>query len=51
STTDGEPDSTIVFVVTGTTDDGVRAALRALRAGSCQFYLACAVDRDGQVMR
>ncbi|MBC7461921.1 MAG: hypothetical protein H7287_11210, partial [Thermoleophilia bacterium] len=47
STTDGEPDSTIVFVVTGTTDDGVRAALRALRAGSCQFYLACAVDRDG----
>lgn len=51
STTDGEPDSTIVFVVTGTTDDGVRAALRALRSGACQFYLACAVDRDGMVIR
>ena len=51
STTDGEPDSTIVFVVTGTTDDGVRAALRALRSGACQFYLSCAVDRDGSVIR
>lgn len=51
STTDGEPDSPLVFVVSGITDDGVRAALRALRVGACQFYLACAVDRDGRVIR
>ncbi|MCW2950477.1 MAG: rane protein [Thermoleophilia bacterium] len=51
STIDGQPDSTLVYVVTGTTDEGVRAALRALRSGGCQFYLACAVDRDGEVIR
>jgi hypothetical protein len=51
STTDGEPDSPLVFVVSGITDEGVRAALRALRVGACQFYLACAVDRDGRVLR
>jgi hypothetical protein len=51
STHDAEPDGTLVFVVTGTTDDGVRAAARALRSGGCQFYLACAVDRDGRVLR
>ncbi len=51
ATTDGEPDGTIAFVITGTTDDGVRAAARALRSGACQFYLACAVDRDGHVVR
>lgn len=51
TTTDAEPDSTVVFVVTGTTDRGVRGALRALASGSCQYYLACAVDRDGDVVR
>jgi hypothetical protein len=51
TTTDAEPDSTLVFVVTGTTERGVRGALRALAAGSCQYYLACAVDRDGDVVR
>ncbi|MCW2928818.1 MAG: hypothetical protein JWM86_2786 [Thermoleophilia bacterium] len=51
STTDGEPDGTLVFLITGTTDEGVHAAARALRSGSCQFYLACAVDREGRVIR
>lgn len=51
STTDAQADGTLVFLVTGTTDDGVRAALRALRSGGCQFFLACAVDRDGNVLR
>lgn len=51
STTDGEPDGTLVFVVTGITDEGVHAAARALRSGACQFYLACAVDREGRVIR
>lgn len=51
STTDGEPDGTLVFLVTGTTDEGVHAAARALRSGACQFYIACAVDRDGRVIR
>jgi hypothetical protein len=51
STADGEPDGTLVFVVSGITDEGVRAALRALRVGACQFYLACAVDREGRVLR
>lgn len=51
ATTDGEPDGTLVFVITGTTDEGVHAAARALRSGACQFYLACAVDRDGRVIR
>ena len=51
STTDGEPDGTLVFVITGITDEGVHAAARALRSGACQFYLACAVDRDGRVIR
>ena len=51
STHDGEPDGTIVFVVSGITDEGVRAAARALRVGACQFYLACAVDREGRVLR
>lgn len=51
ATTDGEPDGTLVFVVTGITDEGVRAAARALRSGACQFYLACAVDREGRVIR
>lgn len=50
ATTDSEPDGTLVFVVTGITDEGVRAAARALRSGACQFYLACAVDRDGRVI-
>lgn len=50
ATTDGEPDGTLVFVVTGITDEGVRAAARALRSGACQFYLACAVDREGRVI-
>ncbi|MCW2925362.1 MAG: hypothetical protein JWM98_2766, partial [Thermoleophilia bacterium] len=50
ATTDGEPDGTIAFVITGTTDEGVHAAARALRTGQCQFYLACAVDRDGRVI-
>lgn len=51
ATTDGEPDGTLAFVVTGITDEGVHAAARALRSGACQFYLACAVDRDGRVIR
>lgn len=51
STHDGEPDGTIVFLVTGITDEGVHAAARALRSGACQFYLACAVDRNGRVIR
>lgn len=51
STHDGEPDGTLVFLVTGITDEGVRAAARALRSGACQFYLACAVDREGRVIR
>ncbi|MCW2961629.1 MAG: hypothetical protein JWM90_2016 [Thermoleophilia bacterium] len=51
STTDGESDGTIVFLVTGITDEGVRAAARALRSGACQFYVACAVDREGTVIR
>lgn len=51
STVDGEPDGTLVFLVTGTTDEGVHAAARALRSGACQFYLACAVDREGRVIR
>jgi hypothetical protein len=51
ATTDGEPDGTLAFVITGTTDEGVRAAARALRSGACQFYLACAVDREGRVVR
>lgn len=51
STVDGEPDGAIVFVVTGITDDGVRAAARTLRSGGCQFFLACAVDREGRVIR
>ena len=50
STIDGEPDSTLVFVVTGLTDRGVKAASRALRSGACQFYIACAVDRSGAVI-
>jgi hypothetical protein len=51
ATVDGEPDGTLAFVVTGLTDEGVHAAARALRSGACQFYLACAVDRDGHVIR
>lgn len=51
ATHDGEPDGTLVFVVTGTTDEGVHAAARALRSGACQFYIACAVDREGRVIR
>ncbi|MEO6867084.1 MAG: hypothetical protein ABI200_03605 [Gaiellales bacterium] len=51
STHDGEPDGTIVYLVTGITDEGVHAAARALRSGACQFYLACAVDREGRVIR
>lgn len=51
STIDGEPDSPIVFLITGVTDEGVRAAVRALHSGACQFYLACAVDRSGVVIR
>lgn len=49
-TVDGEPDGTLVFLVTGTTDEGVHAAARALRSGACQFYLACLVRRDGSVI-
>ncbi len=51
ATTDGEPDGTLVFVVTGITDEGVHAAARALRSGACQFYIACAVTREGRVIR
>ena len=51
STHDAEPDGTLVFLVTGITDEGVHAAARALRSGACQFYLACAVDREGRVIR
>lgn len=50
STVDGEPDSAMVYVVTGLTNEGVRAAARALRRGQVQFYLAAAVDRDGNVI-
>lgn len=50
STIDGEPDSAIVVLVTGVTDEGVRAAARALAAGGFQFDLAGAVDRDGKVL-
>lgn len=50
ATVDGEPDGTLAFVVTGITDEGVHAAARALRSGACQFYLACAVDREGRVI-
>jgi len=50
STVDGEPDGTLVFLVTGLTDEGVHAAARALRSGACQFYLACVVRRDGSVI-
>lgn len=51
STIDGEPDGPIVFLITGLTDEGVKAAARALKSGSCQFYIACAVTREGEVVR
>lgn len=50
STVDGEPDSAIVVLVTGLTDEGVRAAARALRSGGFQYYIAGAVDREGKVI-
>lgn len=50
STVDGEPDSAVVMLVTGTTDEGVRAAARALKSGGFQFALAGAVDRSGNVV-
>lgn len=50
STVDGEPDGTLVMVVTGFTADGVRAAARALHNGGMQFYLSAAVSRDGHVI-
>lgn len=50
STIDGEPDGAIVFVVTGLTKQGVRAAARALHDGALQFYVSGAVDRDGVVL-
>jgi hypothetical protein len=50
TTVDGEPDGAVVFVVTGVTDEGVRAAARALKRGELQFMLAAAVDRDGVVL-
>jgi hypothetical protein len=50
STIDGEPDSAIVVMVTGITDEGVRAAARALRRGAFQYFIAGAVDRDGKVI-
>ena len=51
STVDGEPDGTLVLAITGITDDGVRAAQRALVTGECQYHIACAVDRNGIVIR
>lgn len=50
TTVDGEPDSAVVFVVTGVTDEGVRAAARALKRGELQFMLAAAIDRDGALV-
>ncbi len=51
TTIDGEPDGALVLVVTGTTDQGVRQALRALRSGAFQFSLSGAVTADGDVVR
>mgnify|MGYP006286734477 CR=1 FL=1 len=50
STIDGEPDGAIVFVVTGFTADGVRAAAKALHNAGLQFYLSAAVSRSGRVI-
>jgi hypothetical protein len=50
STVDGEPDGAVVVLVTGLTDEGVRAAAQALRHAKVQFYLAAAVDREGKLI-
>lgn len=50
TTIDGEPDSALVLVVTGITDEGVRGALKALMSGGFQYRLAGAVDSDGAVV-
>ena len=50
STIDGEPDGALVVLVTGITDEGVRAAARALRSGGFEYYLAGAVTREGKVL-
>jgi hypothetical protein len=51
STIDGEPDGAIVFVVTGITEEGTRAAARALARGGFQFSLSGAVERDGDIIK
>jgi len=50
STVDAEPDSALVYVITGITERGVRAAARAVRRGDVQYRLAAAVTRDGTVI-
>lgn len=51
TTLDGTADGPLVVVVTGLTDEGVRAAARALRSGGFQYYLAGATDHEGKVIR
>jgi hypothetical protein len=50
STIDAEPDSAIVFLVSGTTDEGVEAAAEALNGAKLQYWLAGTVDREGTVV-
>lgn len=51
TTLDGTADGPLVLVITGLTDEGVRASARALRSGGFQYYLAGAVDREGKVIK
>jgi hypothetical protein len=50
TTVDGEPDSALVFLISGITNEGVRAAAKALANAELQYWLAGAVDRDGNVI-
>ncbi len=50
TTIDGEPDSEPVIVITGTTDEGVRAAARTLLRAGMQFHISGVVDREGNLL-
>jgi hypothetical protein len=50
TTVDGEPDSAIIFLVSGFTEEGVRAAAKALSNADLQYWLAGAVNREGEVL-
>lgn len=51
TTVDGEPDSPLVFMITGITNEGVRAALHALMGSGFQYYISGAVDSEGKIVR